>query len=72
MWKWHIITYLHIKIINLTFYILVYTDGKIMQKCRFNVVKKERKPIFFSQCTDINQIPIIKNKSEKNLNKNAL
>lgn len=61
MWKWHIITCLHIKIINLTFYILVYTDGKIMQKSRFNVVKQ----IFFSQCTDINQIPIIKNKSEK-------
>lgn len=49
MWKWHIITCLHIKIINLTFYILVYTAGKIMQKSRFNVVKKGKKTnIFFS------------------------
>lgn len=48
MWKWHIITCLHIKIINLTFYILVYTDGKIMQKSRFNVVKNGKKTnIFF-------------------------
>lgn len=49
MWKWHIITCLHIKIINLTFYILDYTDGKIMQKSRFNVVKNGKKTnIFFS------------------------
>lgn len=48
MWKWHIITCLHIKIINLTFYILVYTDGKIMQK-KNNVVKNGKKTnIFFS------------------------
>lgn len=35
--------------INLTFYKLVYTDGKIMQKSRFNVVKNGKKTnIFFS------------------------